>query len=378
MAVDPILLGIPGFFLLIGVELLVARVRGRDLYRLGDALCNIGTGILDQILGLVTREVFPFTAYVLLFAVSPLRLDAHSPWTYVAAFVGADLAYYWWHRLSHTVNFLWAGHVVHHQSEEFNLSVALRQNWVAGLTGAFFYLPLALLGVPPAAFALMRSFMILYQFWIHTELVGRLGPLEWIFNCPSHHRVHHGINPRYVDKNYAGTFIVWDRLFGTFEPETERPVYGVLRPFTSWNPVWAVLEPWAYLWRAAAAAPRWQDKLKIWWAHPAWHPGLLAPLAPDPVLFAQVRAAQQRRTIGAARAVYLVAQFALVLGAAVLFLFTATTLPDLLRWACVAWLALSLAGLAAVSERRPHAPVLEAARWVLALPLAYGIAHLAG
>ena len=154
----------------------------------------------------------------------------------IVLFLGVDCAYYWFHRIAHEYNAPWAGHVVHHSSEDYNLAVALRQGTFQGLFSWVFYLPLALVGFPPAWFAAMSSFDTLYQFWIHTRAIGKLGPLEWVLNTPSHHRVHHGRNPKYLDKNYAGTLIIWDRMFGTFQAEEEEPVYGLTKPLEQLEP----------------------------------------------------------------------------------------------------------------------------------------------
>jgi sterol desaturase/sphingolipid hydroxylase (fatty acid hydroxylase superfamily) len=193
-----------------------------------------------------------------------------APW--LIAFVVVDFAYYWWHRLSHEVNVLWAVHVVHHQSEDYNLAVALRQAVGSSFTSLPFYLPLAFLGVPTVVYATVSAFSTLYQFWIHTELVGKLGPLELVLNTPSHHRVHHAVNPRYLDRNYGATLIVWDRLFGTFAEEREAPVFGTVKPFGSFNPVWAQVAYWVELWRKARTLPDRRDRLRLWLARPDWPP----------------------------------------------------------------------------------------------------------
>ena len=156
---------------------------------------------------------------------------------WVLLVVAEDLCYYAYHRVSHEVRLFWAGHVVHHSSRRYTLGTALRQSWTAPVLGMVFWMPLPLLGFRPEWVALMSSFSLLYQYWIHTETIGRLGPLEWVMNTPSHHRVHHGSNPQYIDRNHAGIFIVWDRLFGTFEPEGEKVVYGLTRDVGTYNPV---------------------------------------------------------------------------------------------------------------------------------------------
>ena len=267
-----IALAIPFFFLFIGMELLVARARRRRVYRLADAFGDLGCGMAQQ-LALVFAGAALLAVYAWVHARwRLLTLDARSPAPWLLAFVLVDFLYYWWHRASHRVNLLWAAHVVHHQSEDFNLAVALRQAVATSFTSLPFYLPMAILGVPPVVYAATVSLSTLYQFWIHTELVGRLGPLEWVLNTPSHHRVHHAVNPRYLDRNYAATLIVWDRLFGTFAREREAPVYGTVEPLASFNPIWAQVAYWVALARKAATLPRRTDRLRLWVMPPDWNP----------------------------------------------------------------------------------------------------------
>ena len=229
-----IAMAIPGFFILIGVELLVARIRGAPVYRFSDSIADLGCGVVQQVGG-AARKFLTFGLYVAIYNYLRVADIPYTWWGWTLAFIGVDFAYYWFHRLSHEINFMWAAHVVHHQSEEYNLTVALRQSVVQGLFSFWFYLPLAVLGVPPLMYATMSSINTLYQFWIHTRLIGRMGWLEHIINTPSHHRVHHGQNPKYIDKNHAGTLIIWDKLFGTFQVEQEEPIYGVTEPVASWN-----------------------------------------------------------------------------------------------------------------------------------------------
>jgi alkylglycerol monooxygenase len=268
---DPIALAVPLFFFLIGLELVWARRKGVVVYRLGDALTNLSCGIASQIFMLAWAAA-QLAVYAYVFDHWRLATLPKGALPWVVAFVGVDFLYYWWHRLSHEVNVLWAAHVVHHQSEDYNLAVALRQAVLTSWSAIPFYLPLALLGVPPLAFAVVHALSTLYQFWIHTQLVGRVrGPLAWIFNLPSHHRVHHAINPQYLDKNYAATLIVWDRLFGTFVDEEEAPVYGITKPLASFDPIWAQVHYWFEM-AAMMRASRGLDKLRVWFASPAWKP----------------------------------------------------------------------------------------------------------
>ncbi len=273
MSLNPIGVAVPFFFALIAIEFPVLRRQERPV-RINDAITDMSCGLGDQLISIFTKAALlvPYVFIVEHYAIWSLASD--SIWTWILGTLGVDVAYYWFHRFGHRVNFGWAWHVVHHQSEEYNLSVALRQPWFAQLYSWIFYLPLALIGVPVEVYATSYALNLLYQFWIHTETIGRLGPFEWIFNSPSHHRVHHGTNPRYLDKNYAGIFIIWDRMFGTFQEEDEKALYGTLKPLRSWNPLWANVQPWMTLVRASAAQEHWLDKLKIWFMPPAWSAGV--------------------------------------------------------------------------------------------------------
>jgi sterol desaturase/sphingolipid hydroxylase (fatty acid hydroxylase superfamily) len=198
--------------------------------------------------------------------------DLHPAVAWPIALVGWDFIYYWNHRFQHESRFLWAIHVVHHSSEHYNLSTALRQTSTGALLGWVFYLPMAVLGVPPLLFGIVALVDLLYQFWVHTEHVGRLGWFDRVFCSPSNHRVHHAINDGYLDRNYGGILVLWDRMFGTFEPEVQPCIYGTRTPLNSWDPVWANLAVYAQLWRRAVDAPRWADKLRVWLKPPGWLP----------------------------------------------------------------------------------------------------------
>ncbi|MCP3958853.1 MAG: sterol desaturase family protein [bacterium] len=276
-----IALSIPVFFALIGIELLVARLRGEKLYRFNDSINDLSCGILQQALGVFTKAIV-FGGYVLLFEAGHLfEISATSPVTWVLCFLGVDFFYYWFHRVSHESALPWGAHVVHHSSEEYNLAVALRQGSFQPLFSWIFYLPLAVLGFPPLVFLTCSSLNTLYQFWIHTRTIGKLGPLEWVLNTPSHHRVHHGCDDKYLDRNYAGTLIVWDRLFGSFQEEEEEPTYGITHPLRSWNPLWANVHFYADLVQKGRGAPSLAQKIKVWFAPPGYRPEWDSPWPPE-------------------------------------------------------------------------------------------------
>ena len=277
-----IVLATPVFLALIGLELAVGMRRGRNTYRLNDALSSIGLGVLSQVMGLFTALLTLGIYSAAHVGLAPWRLPVDSPWTWLGALVAYDFLYYWHHRAGHRIAVFWAAHVVHHQSEDYNLSTALRQTSSGWLFGWIFYLPMAVAGVPPLVFGVVALIDLLYQFWVHTEQVGRLGWFDRWFCAPSNHRVHHAVNDAYLDKNYGGIFIVWDRLFGTYAAEDpEVPcVYGTRGPLRSWNPVRANLQVYAGLARDAWRTRRLADKLALWLKPPGWRPADLAASEP--------------------------------------------------------------------------------------------------
>jgi sterol desaturase/sphingolipid hydroxylase (fatty acid hydroxylase superfamily) len=281
IAMDLIALAVPFFLLALLVELGVDAWRGTHYYRKNDAINSLSAGTFSTTVGYFTKFL-PLLAWGLVlenFALFDLPLswfDA-SPrgiLLWIAAAVGWDFCYYWFHRLSHEYSLLWAAHVVHHQSEDYNLSTALRQTSTGFLFGWVFYLPLFLIGFPLVVLATVNAINLIYQFWVHTRHIGRLGPLDYILVTPSNHRVHHARNERYLDRNYGGMFILWDRWFGTFEDESddEPVVYGTRKPLNSWDPVWANLQVYEGLWFDARHTARWQDKLKVWFSRTGWRP----------------------------------------------------------------------------------------------------------
>lgn len=270
-AFDPVPYAIPVFVLLVLLEMLWARARAPEAYEPRDTLVSLSLGVGSTVAGVLAAGAVYAAAMWLyqfrLFAMGWLW------WVWVLAFVLDDLGYYLGHRLGHRVRWFWASHVNHHSSQHYNLSTALRQTWTGFIAISFaFRIPLALLGFHPAMLAVCAGFNLIYQFWIHTEVIRRMPRwFEAVMNTPSHHRVHHATNPRYLDRNYAGVFIVWDRLFGSFQRELEgEPIrYGIVRQLGSFNLLWAVFHEWIGLAHDVWTAP-WHSKLGYIWRAPGW------------------------------------------------------------------------------------------------------------
>ncbi|GAC1446896.1 MAG: hypothetical protein NVSMB56_09980 [Pyrinomonadaceae bacterium] len=249
------------FALLIGLEALYdARQQARE-YDRRDTFTNIFVGLLSLVWGALfgLLHIFIYTA---LYNLTPLRMPTNAAWAWALVFLLDDFLYYWFHRFSHEVRFFWNFHVVHHSSEHYNFSVAVRQSWFSGILHWIFYAPLALLGFAPWMMVTAHAFNIIYQFWIHTRYVGKIGILEYVLNTPSHHRVHHGVNNEYLDKNYAGVLIVWDKLFGTFTPETKPAKYGIIKPLASRNLLWINCHAWVEMFAAMRTRRALRAKLK--------------------------------------------------------------------------------------------------------------------
>ena len=358
-----IALSIPVFFALIGVEMLVARLQGEKLYRYNDAINDLNCGILQQVLGVFIKAIF-FGGYVFLYeSWHLLDLAAGSAAVWVTCFLGVDFFYYWFHRVSHEWSLPWGAHVVHHQSEEFNLAVALRQGAFQPLFSWVFYLPLAVLGFPPLVFLTCSSLNTLYQFWIHTRTIGRLGPIEWIFNTPSHHRVHHGSDEKYLDKNYAGTLIIWDRLFGTFQVEEEEPTYGIIKPLRSWNPLWANVHFYVDLLEKGRGAPSLARKLEPWFAPPGFEPDWKAPPEPDyPPPEARGEADKYDATAPSSLKGYVLIQFIGAVALTVLLLFQGATLSVVERLTTALLIAWTVTNLGAIFDLKRWLPPSELLR----------------
>lgn len=365
MKVDYIALSVPVFFILIGIELAWSFYKKLNYYRFNDSISNLSLGIGQQLTGIFMKTAL-FFGYKYIFEHWRLFELPQSIWIWMILFIGVDFFYYWFHRMSHQVNALWAAHIVHHQSEEYNLTVALRQSWFQGWFSWVFYLPLAFVGFDPLMFLTLSSFNTLYQFWIHTRAIKSLGPLEWILNTPSHHRVHHGSNPKYIDKNHAGTLIIWDRIFGTFQKEEEEVYYGITSPLASWNPVWANVHYWDELWRTARQSPLWRDKINVFIKPPGWFPAHLGGFktAPeiDPLQYKKYDPQYHQQLTG-----YVIVQFlvGLIAGSAILFLNNSIPVPALISGTVFVILTLLTCG--ALLEEKKWQVKFEYARLILGI-----------
>ncbi|AIY39587.1 Sterol desaturase [Collimonas arenae] len=357
-----ITLATPVFFLLIFIELIVGLRRRRNTYRLNDAINSISLGVLSQVSG-VFMQVLRIGIYGWLAAhVGWFKLPADSIWVWISGLLLYDLCYYWLHRCGHEVNILWAAHVVHHQSEDYNLSTALRQTSSGPILGWIFYVPMALLGFPVEVFAALALIDLLYQFWVHTQQIGKLGWLDRVFVTPSNHRVHHGVNDIYLDKNYGGILILWDRIFGSFIDEREQDpvVYGTRRPLRSWNPLWANVEVYKGLWLDTWRAQKLGDKLRVWIAAPGWRPADVAAKWPNapfdiarPLYHPQLNRAAQ---------VYCLLQFTILLLITTHFLAAQVAMSWPAGLSYATWLTAGLWTIGGLMEMRPGYIVLETLR----------------
>lgn len=319
MDFNPVILAIPLFFGAIALELMYEAITKKHTYRLNDALTNINLGSLDQVTGIFTKVL---TVFIFAFVYDFMRLVTISPtWTsFFVLFVLYDLAYYWSHRMAHEVSLFWGGHVVHHQSEDYNLSVALRQSSTGFIWSLPFYIPLALIGFNPTQMVFVGGFNLIYQFWIHTEHINKMPRwFEFFMNTPSHHRVHHAKNPKYIDKNYAGVFIIWDKIFGSFKKEEERPVYGITKSLESWNPVYANFAHYIDLFKNTSRARSVGDVFGILFKKPGWNPDYLGGYQQPPAISDQNKYDKDTSIQG--MKIYVFVQFLIFLGLSAYFLF---------------------------------------------------------
>jgi alkylglycerol monooxygenase len=354
---------IPVFLLLIVIELFWGWWKGNNTYRANDSINSLSLGLLSTVTKFVFLNIglLVFSGIEENYAIWAFNSSSLGHW--LLAILLYDFLYYWFHRVSHERQFFWGSHVVHHQSEDYNLSTALRQTSTSFFTTWVFFIPCFFLGMPISMYVSIASAHLIYQFWVHTQHISTLGFLEWFMVTPSNHRVHHAQNPDYIDKNYGGLLIIWDRLFGTFQKEhREQPaIYGIRVPLASWNPIWANLHIFINMAMDAWRTANWLDKFRVLWSRTGWRPGDVETLYPaqksDLDQFEKYNPDLSPLTNGA-----IVAQYILL---SVFHLWSAGQVAQLsygLVWATVAIQAYTLVVIGAILDGKPFARRLEQSR----------------
>ena len=276
-----IFLAIPVFFIMILIELVYGIVKKKNTYRINDAFTSISIGLISRFPVILNLG---FQGAIFIYFAEQFNIDLmpkNEVITWLIAFVLYDLCYYWMHRLHHEIRVLWATHVVHHHGEDFNLATALRQTSTGFIWKWIFFLPMIMIGIPGEVFVSVAGVNLVYQFWVHTRHIGHLGWMEKIFVTPMNHGVHHAKNKEYIDANYGGVFILWDRFFGTYIAEVDsiKPIYGTVSELKSWNPIWANMQVFYQMIKDTFETKKTSDKFKIWYAKTNWKPDDLAAKA---------------------------------------------------------------------------------------------------
>lgn len=358
---------VPFFLGAIALEYVLAFLTRLPPARLNDAFSSIAAGTLSQLSKIIVLSA-ELALYVFIYDnFNLITLPWDYPGTWYFCFIGVDFIYYWFHRAAHEINIMWAAHQVHHSSEDYNFTTALRQSVVQNYTSAIFYMPLALV-VPPSIFFVHSQFNMLYQFWIHTEIVRSLGPLEYILNTPSHHRVHHGRNPYCIDKNYGGTLIIWDRIFGTFQAETDEEIaYGLVHPLASWDPIWTQLCHFCHIWKTFWETPGLKDKLAVLFRGPGWTPG--KPRLGDPADLPEIEYPIQRydSSLSYWGNVYVLVHFAVTIVAYQLLIARRMLMSQLHVLGVISYFLFTISSVGALFDNKWYAPYMELFRCLLFL-----------
>jgi sterol desaturase/sphingolipid hydroxylase (fatty acid hydroxylase superfamily) len=265
---DPTVFAIPVFIALIIIEAVINAKKNLNLYKFKDSAASITMGLGSVVIGLITKS-FAFLIFLWIYQFRLFEIP-NTWWMWGLLLLADDFTFYWYHRLAHQIRFFWAAHVQHHSSEHMNFSVALRQSWGEPFIKFIFYIWLPFIGFNPVYILIMQAISLVYQFFPHTKLVGKLGPIEWIFNTPSHHRVHHATQVQYLDKNHAGILIIWDRMFGTFQKEIEVPIYGITENINSFSPLKIASHEYISIWQDMRRAKKLSDKIKYLINPPGW------------------------------------------------------------------------------------------------------------
>ncbi len=370
-----VFLAVPVFIGLVVLEFVYDRIRGTAYYHFSDAINSLSCGIISTGMRVFFGFIGLLTYTWMLAHYALFSLPARNWLTWVFAFVLYDFCYYWQHRLGHTVGLFWASHSVHHQSEEFNLTTALRQPGTGAFTNWVFYIPMALCGVPVNVFLIAGVIQLFYQFWPHTRHIGTLGVLDRWIQTPSNHRVHHAQNDIYLDRNYVGVFLLWDHLFGTFQEERgdEPCIYGVRGQLKSWNPVWANLHYYWIMLRDSWHARSWGDKLRVWYAPPGWRPADAAARFPKPPYdpHRDFERFDPPRTLSLS--VYVLVQFAAILVAHSHFLAVLGKQSLAGNTLYFLYLVLSLATLGGLLENRRIFRMIEGGRLLVSAGLVFAL-----
>lgn len=356
----------PFFLLAIVLELGWGFLRKNNTYRLNDSVNSLSLGMLSTLTKLLFISIGALVFAEIENNWSLFTFNQQSVVHWVLALLFYDLCYYWFHRISHERQLFWGSHVVHHQSEDYNLSTALRQTGTGMFTTWVFYIPCFLLGIPLYMFVTIASGHLVYQFWIHTQHIPKLGFLEWFLITPSNHRVHHAQNAKYVDKNYGGLLIIWDRLFGTFaeEDENEKAIYGLRTPLLSWNPLWANIHVFANMVSDAARTENTKDKIAMLWSRTGWRPADVA--AKDPVQKTNLQDFHKYNPqLTTTSTIAVAAQYLLLL---VYFMWFMEAVPDmsyLASCANIVMLTFSAVTIGSAIDQHPKTAILETIRLIV-------------
>ncbi|MBL7785034.1 MAG: sterol desaturase family protein [Chitinophagales bacterium] len=355
-----IVYAIPFFLLMIALEWWVGKIKNNTHYQINDTIGNLFSGISEQAFSIFSKALLLTIADYLQQHYALFKIPT-TWWSITILFLLFDFLFYWAHRIGHESNLFWGSHIVHHQSQQYNLSVALRQPWLLPIMTFFLFLPIPLLGFDALSFAIVAAFSTLYQFWIHTQQIGKLGFLEYILNTPSHHRVHHGSNPQYIDKNYGAVLIIWDRLFNTFQPEEETVNYGITTPFESQNAVWANTYYLQDIWNNLQKLPTWQQKLRYIFISPMQLKNNF------PQLYANTASTQPTtpKTVPTALSLYAAIQCIIVIIGLSALLYYIDELNIVQKAAAVVTIIISSLTVGAVLDQKTWARVAETTRMTL-------------
>ncbi|MDB5226147.1 MAG: Sterol desaturase [Bacteroidota bacterium] len=361
-----IVIATPVFLVMVLLEYFAMRKKNKDYYHLNDAITNLNIGV-GHVVSKVVVGVFLVWMYHLVYEHARLFTIPSGVLSFIFCLVAYDFFFYWAHRLGHRMNIFWGAHGVHHQSEYYNLAVALRQSWVHAALAFVIFLPIPFLGVDPVTFFSILSINSFYQFWIHTDVINRMPKwFEAIFNSPTHHRVHHGRDEKYIDKNHAGMFIVFDKWFGTFQEEEETPNYGVTKPINSWNPVWANVEYYVNMVQTGKKFSSWKDKLKYIVAKPGWQPDELGGEIPIPKVEQEYKRFNSAPT-NTGLSIYVLVQFAFIVIGLVSYLYHYDKLPVFYKVLGFWLVMLSTVICGAIMEQKKWVKYAEYGRLLLIL-----------